>query len=152
MVARSFVPFQTGSDVHSASSSTVDTSYFPGVRRPKRGADHQPPCLRRVANGLDLYLRPSLPCEPIRACHGDDFYLQNSVRVLLLIEDFKTVTRFVMLVPQGFCSECCIIRKRGANGASYAGIACRGAGELWEKRAGLPGFNQKWERLLRTSV
>ena len=61
------LPFQTGSEGHSA-SCTMNTDSFPGVKRPEGGADHPHPSKAEVANRLELYLR--LPSVLVQACHG----------------------------------------------------------------------------------
>ena len=57
--ARFFTPVQSGPGAHPA-SCTMGTGSFPGVKRPRRGADHPPlskcRALKRV--GLNLYSPP----------------------------------------------------------------------------------------------
>jgi hypothetical protein len=47
--ARFFAHAQTGPGAHPA-SCTMGTGYFPGVKRPGRGADHPPPPSAEVEN------------------------------------------------------------------------------------------------------
>jgi hypothetical protein len=47
--ARFFAHVQTGPGPHPA-SCTMGTGYFPGVKRPERGADHPPPPAAEVEN------------------------------------------------------------------------------------------------------
>jgi hypothetical protein len=47
--ARFFAHVQTGPGAHPA-SCTMGTGYFPGVKRPGRGADHSPPSSAEVEN------------------------------------------------------------------------------------------------------
>jgi hypothetical protein len=48
--ARFFAHVQTDSGAHPA-SCTMGTGYFPGVKRPGRGADHPPPSSAEVKKG-----------------------------------------------------------------------------------------------------
>jgi hypothetical protein len=47
--ARFFARVQTGPGAHPA-SCTMGTGFFPGVKRPGRGADHPPPPSAEVEN------------------------------------------------------------------------------------------------------
>jgi hypothetical protein len=47
--ARFFAHVQTGPGAHPA-SCTMGTGYFPGVKRPRRGADHTPAPTAEVEN------------------------------------------------------------------------------------------------------
>lgn len=58
---------QTGPGAHAA-SCTIGTGSTPGVKRPKRVADHPPSSSAEVTNGLELYL--CLTSVPAQACHG----------------------------------------------------------------------------------
>lgn len=51
----------------------MDIGSLPGVKQPKRGADHQFPAKAKVANGLELLSPPPL-CARIGMAWGD-FYL-----------------------------------------------------------------------------
>jgi hypothetical protein len=53
--ARFSAPVQTGPGAHPA-SCTMGTGYFPGVKRPGRGADQPPPSLCRGHERVELYL------------------------------------------------------------------------------------------------
>jgi hypothetical protein len=57
--ARFFLPVQTGPGALS-SSCTVGTGPFPGVKRPRRGADHPPPSSAEVKGRVELYSTPLL--------------------------------------------------------------------------------------------
>ena len=53
--ARFFAPVQIGPRAKSASYS-VDTRYFPGVKRPGRCINHPPPSRAEVIEGVQLYI------------------------------------------------------------------------------------------------
>ena len=56
---------QTGPGVHPV-SYTMDTGFFPGVKRPGRGADHPPPSNAEVEVRVELYIcSPSEPSWPV---------------------------------------------------------------------------------------
>ena len=61
---------QTVPDAHPA-FCTMGTMSFPGVKRPKRGADRPLLSTIEVANGLELYLR--LTSVPAQTCHRVTF-------------------------------------------------------------------------------
>jgi len=48
-------PFQTGPGAHPA-PYTMDTGYFPGVKRPGCGVDHPPLYSAEVKDRVELYL------------------------------------------------------------------------------------------------
>ena len=52
--ARYFAPVQTGPGTHPA-SYTLGTGYFPGVKRPGRDVDHQPPSSAEVKERVELH-------------------------------------------------------------------------------------------------
>ena len=59
--ARFSAPVQTGPEAH-PDSYTKGTGSFPGVKRPKRGFDHQSPSIAEVKEMVKLYLySPSGP-------------------------------------------------------------------------------------------
>jgi hypothetical protein len=59
--ARFSAPVQTGPGAQPA-SRTMDTGSFPGVKRPGRGIDRQPPSSAEVKERVELYLySPSVP-------------------------------------------------------------------------------------------
>jgi len=63
--ARFSAPVQTGPEAHPA-SYTMDTVYFPGVKRPGRGVDHPPPSSAEVEGRVELYIcSPSGPSWPV---------------------------------------------------------------------------------------
>ena len=49
---------QTGPAAHPA-TCTMGTGSFPGVKQPRRGADHPPPFCAKVKEGLELYIYSS---------------------------------------------------------------------------------------------
>jgi hypothetical protein len=61
------VRLQTGPGSY-ATSCTMGTGSTPGVKRPKRVANHPPSSSVEVTNGLELFLR--LTSLPAQACHG----------------------------------------------------------------------------------
>ena len=91
-------PVHTGSQAHPASCAIGTVCLFAGVKRLRGGADHQPPSSAKVANGLELYLRPP-PCAGIVMSLGDLYrYQHNSIYVIKLISyalNFELITRFV---------------------------------------------------------
>ena len=63
--ARFSTPVQTGPGAHPA-SCIMGTGPFPGVKRPGRGADHQPPSGAEIKEKVELYLcSPSGPSWPV---------------------------------------------------------------------------------------
>ena len=52
-------PVQTGSEGPSP-SCTTNTDYFPGVKRPGRGADHPHPSSAEIANSLEPVAYPGI--------------------------------------------------------------------------------------------
>jgi hypothetical protein len=63
--ARYSAHVQTGTGAYPA-SCTMGTGSFPGVKRPRRGVDHPPPCSAEVKERVELYLySPSGPSWPV---------------------------------------------------------------------------------------
>ena len=76
--ARFSAPVQTGPGAHPA-SCTMGTGSFPGVKRPRRGADHPPPSKCRGEERVGLYLYSPL------GLHGrlrEHLYLYIGLRIL----------------------------------------------------------------------
>jgi hypothetical protein len=67
---RFFAHVQTGPGAHPG-SCTMGTWYFPGVKRPGRGADQPPPPKHRGREWVELYLY--FPCGPFVACYRVTF-------------------------------------------------------------------------------
>ena len=66
---------QTGPGAHPA-SCTMGTGPFPGVKRPRRGADHPPPSKRRGHERVELYLA----LWAFVACYRENLYLHLTYR------------------------------------------------------------------------
>jgi hypothetical protein len=67
--ARFFAHVQTGSGAHPA-SCTMGTGSFPGVNRPRRGADHPPLLVPRLRMGRAI---PLPPLQGHEACNRVNF-------------------------------------------------------------------------------
>jgi hypothetical protein len=61
-------PVQTGPGAHPASSYTMGTESFPGVKRPGCGVDHPPHLAPRLKKKVELYLYST--SGPLRAVIG----------------------------------------------------------------------------------
>jgi hypothetical protein len=77
--ARFFAPFQTGPGAHPASYA-MSTRSFPGVRRPGRGVDHQPPSSAEVKERVELYFYPHPPWAFV-ACSMVNFTFTSTLKV-----------------------------------------------------------------------
>ena len=61
MGAKYSVPVQTSPGAHTV-SCTIDTAFFPGVKRPGRGADHTPTPSAEAKERVEVYVySPSGP-------------------------------------------------------------------------------------------
>jgi hypothetical protein len=69
--ARFFAHVQTGPGAHPA-SCTIGTGSFPGVKRPRRGADHPPLLAPRLRISTAI---PLLPSRPLVACYRVNIFL-----------------------------------------------------------------------------
>lgn len=69
VAARFLLPVQTDQEDHLA--RTKKAAYFPGLKRPRRGANHPPTSITGVANWLELHIH--VPSQPACDCQWVSF-------------------------------------------------------------------------------
>ena len=96
MEARFSAPVQTGPEAHPV-SYTMGTESFPGLKRPRRGADNLPLSSAEVKERAELYLSPPLG---LRGLLYGDLYLYRNVRWVYVLTLYGTSKQFALNITR----------------------------------------------------